>query len=125
MTANHILVVDDEVGIRELLFEILRDDDKRGGSRVGSGPPPNFEKTLALLERQIAHVEARRDVPAVELQIHAVRLHFLDIRRIACSWIICSGRVLLSLRPKKISGSYRLRRKRVGRLLLPMGQGGH
>ena len=26
MTANHILVVDDEVGIRELLFEILRDE---------------------------------------------------------------------------------------------------
>ncbi len=26
MTANHIMVVDDEVGIRELLFEILRDE---------------------------------------------------------------------------------------------------
>jgi hypothetical protein len=64
-----------------------RDDDKRGGARVGSGPPPNFERTLALLERQIAHVEARRDVPAVELQIHAVRLHVLVSRLVELAGI--------------------------------------
>jgi len=64
-----------------------RDDDKRGGSRVGSGPPPNFEKTLALLERQIAHVEIKRDVEPVELQLHAVRLHFLVSRLVELAGI--------------------------------------
>lgn len=51
--------------------------NKRGGARIGSGSPPNFDRTATLLERQIAHVEARHDVPLVELQLQLTRLHVL------------------------------------------------
>jgi DNA-binding NtrC family response regulator len=39
MSANQILVVDDEVGIRELLFEILRDEGTACVSRRTPRPP--------------------------------------------------------------------------------------
>ena len=42
---------------------------------------------LALLERQIAHVEIKRDVDRVALQMHAVRLHFLVSRLVELAGI--------------------------------------
>ena len=46
----------------------------RGGARAGAGSPPNLQKTLDLLKRQIDWIEAQPERQPVDLAIVAVNL---------------------------------------------------
>ena len=46
----------------------------RGGARAGAGSPPNLDKTLTLLARQLDWLEAQPERQPVDLAIAAVRL---------------------------------------------------
>lgn len=46
----------------------------RGGARAGAGSPPNLQKTLDLLRRQIDWIEAQPERQPVDLAIVAVNL---------------------------------------------------
>lgn len=46
----------------------------RGGARAGAGSPPNLQKTLNLLKRQIDWIEAQPERQPVDLAIVAVNL---------------------------------------------------
>ena len=46
----------------------------RGGARAGAGSPPNLDKTLTLLARQLDWLEAQPERQPVDLAVAAVRL---------------------------------------------------
>ena len=57
MSANQILVVDDEVGIRELLFEILRDEGYGGWWDV---PQPELDRDGKFRDRRREYLEKKK-----------------------------------------------------------------